>query len=153
MFISTLFFPILVAGFLFFLFEPIVSFLTRKKVPKTLAILLLYVVFIGVIASIVGGVGPTLSKQLTDLAKNIPSYIVETREYINDLSNSRWFNWLVEQKYVSLDHIEESLLNYASTLPTNLTNSISFCFKRRNKYYSYGCNRSFHSFLYAQRQP
>ncbi|MCT9872271.1 AI-2E family transporter, partial [Paenarthrobacter aurescens] len=71
------------------------------------------------------GVGPTLSKQLTDLAKNIPSYIVETREYINDLSNSRWFNWLVEQKYVSLDHIEESLLNYASTLPTNLTNSIS----------------------------
>ncbi|MBU8689026.1 AI-2E family transporter [Priestia megaterium] len=124
-FISTLFFPILVAGFLFFLFEPIVSFLTRKKVPKTLAILLLYVVFIGIIASIVGGIGPTLSKQLTDLAKNIPSYIVETREYINDLSNSRWFNWLVEQKYVSLDHIEESLLNYASTLPTNLTNSIS----------------------------
>ncbi len=63
--------------------------------PKTLAILLLYVVFIGVIASIVGGVGPTLSKQLTDLAKNIPSYIVETREYINDyLTQDGLTGWL-----------------------------------------------------------
>ena len=35
-FITTLFFPILIAGFLFFLFNPIVNFLAKWKVPKGL---------------------------------------------------------------------------------------------------------------------
>jgi predicted PurR-regulated permease PerM len=127
-FISTLFFPILVSGFLYFLFQPIVSFLVNRKVPKSVAILTLYVVFIGLIASIIGLLVPVLSRQITDLVHNIPSYVKEARLFIDRLSNSRGFNWIVEQEYVSLDQLEDSILNYASTLPTNLKNSISSFF-------------------------
>ncbi|MFC3883438.1 AI-2E family transporter [Bacillus songklensis] len=127
-FISTLFFPIFVSGFLYFLFQPIVSFLVNRKVPKGLAILTLYVVFIGLIAAIIGVVGPALSRQITDLVHNIPSYVEEARQFIDRLSHSRGFTWIVEQEYVSLDQLEDSILNYASTLPTNLKNSISSVF-------------------------
>ena len=68
-FITTLFFPILIAGFLFFLFNPIVRFLAKWKVPKGLGILLIYVVFLGLISLLIGTVGPSLSRQVTDLVK------------------------------------------------------------------------------------
>lgn len=127
-FISTLFFPILVSGFLYFLFQPIVAFLVTRKVPKSVAILTLYVAFIGLIAAIIGVVGPALSRQITDLVYNIPSYVEEARQFMERLSNSRGFTWIVEQEYVSLDQLEDSLLNFASTLPTNLTNRVSSVF-------------------------
>ncbi|MBC6307813.1 AI-2E family transporter, partial [Listeria booriae] len=38
--ISTLFMPILVAGFLFYLFNPLVLFLEKRKVPRILSVII-----------------------------------------------------------------------------------------------------------------
>ncbi|MBD5010638.1 AI-2E family transporter, partial [Xanthomonas citri pv. citri] len=50
-FISTLFFPMLIAGILYFIFNPVVRLL-EKKIPRTLSILLIYLLFIGLLAFI-----------------------------------------------------------------------------------------------------
>ncbi|MGG2065472.1 AI-2E family transporter [Bacillus sp. S14(2024)] len=122
-FISTLFFPILIALFLYFMFNPVLLFLENKKVPRSLAILLLYVFIIALIAVSVGVVVPTLSHQLMDLVKNMPTYIKVGREYITDLSNHRLFQWLTTQDYVSLEVLEKNALNYLKDIPNTLTAS------------------------------
>ncbi|HCX50117.1 MAG TPA: AI-2E family transporter, partial [Bacillus sp. (in: Bacteria)] len=81
-FISTLFFPILIALFLYFIFNPVLIFLENKKVPRNLAILLLYLFIITLTAVGVGVVVPTISQQLMDLVKNMPGYIKEGKVYI-----------------------------------------------------------------------
>ena len=105
-FITTLFFPILIAGFLFFLFNPVVSFLAKRKVPKGLAILLIYVVFLGLIGLLVGTLGPSLSRQVTDLIKDTPTYITEARKFFEGMAETVWFKWIMQQEYVSLDKVD-----------------------------------------------
>ena len=127
-FITTLFFPILIAGFLFFLFNPIVRFLAKWKVPKGLGILLIYVVFLGLISLLIGTVGPSLSRQVADLIRDIPSYIKETRKFFEGMSETVWFKWTMQQEYVSFDKIVNSLQTFLTSLPERITNSLSSVF-------------------------
>lgn len=128
-FASTLFFPILIAGILFFIFTPVVKLLEKNKVPRTLAILILYLVFIGLLILLLSTIGPIVSQQITDLFKNFPRYITEIRQYIMDLSESRWFTWIMTQEYVSveqtIDKMEESLGSLTTTLPESITSSVT----------------------------
>lgn len=127
-FITTLFFPILIAGFLFFLFNPIVNFLSKWKIPKGLAIILMYVVFLGLISLLVGIVGPSLSRQVADLFRDIPIYIKEARIFFEGMSQTVWFKWTMQQEYVSIDKVINTLQTYITTLPERLTNSLSSVF-------------------------
>ncbi|WP_258832795.1 AI-2E family transporter [Peribacillus frigoritolerans] len=127
-FTSTLFFPILISGFLYFLFNPTVDFLVKRRMPRGLAILLLYVLFLGLISLLVGLVGPSLSKQVTDLINNLPDYFNQTRKFIEDSADSKWFLWTVEQDYVPLQEVGDSLQKYLTNLPSNITNSLTSVF-------------------------
>lgn len=127
-FITTLFFPILIAGFLFFLFNPIVNFLAHRRVPKGIAILLIYVVFIGLIGLLIGTVGPSLSRQVADLIKDTPYYIKEARIFFEGMSETVWFKWTMQQDYVSFDKIVNTLQTYLTSLPSRITDSLSSVF-------------------------
>lgn len=127
-FVSTLFFPILIAGFLYFLFNPIVKLLTRYKVPRSLAILILYVVFIGLISIGIGVVAPILSEQITDLVRNSPTYISNIRTLLENSAQSKWFKWVLEQEFIPLEKVEETLTSYAASLPDNVTKSVKTAF-------------------------
>lgn len=124
-FASTLFTPILIAGILFFIFSPLVKLLAKWKVPRTLAILIPYIVFIGVIAALIALIGPILSVQVTDLVKNFPKYINGLNTFIVNVYQTPWFEWLMEQEYVKLEQIEQTLTDFAKSLPENITSSIS----------------------------
>ncbi|KEZ47826.1 AI-2E family transporter [Metabacillus indicus] len=128
-FASTLFFPILIAGFLFFIFSPVVRLLEKNKVPRGLAILILYLMFIGLIMLVMSTAGPVVSQQITDLFKNFPRYMIEFRQFIMNLSESRWFTWIMTQEYVSIEEtiskVEKSLGNLTTSLPESITSSVS----------------------------
>lgn len=125
-FITTLFFPILIAGFLFFLFNPIVKTLEKRKVPKSLAIILLYVVFLGLLSLLGAYIGPAISKQVTDLINNMPVYFTEVRNFVQDISQSVWFTWAMEQ--INLEEIGNSIQEYITTVTSGLTKSVSSIF-------------------------
>lgn len=127
-FISTLFFPILIAGFLFFLINPVVKFLIKRKVPKALAILLIYTGLIGLIVLLGATAGPVLSTQIADLAKNIPTFIEDTVRIVDEAAGSKWFNYLIQQDFVQLDQIKDRLIEITTTLTKNLSSSISVVF-------------------------
>ncbi len=126
-FASTLFTPILIAGILYFIFNPIVRFL-EKKLPRTLSILLIYLVFVAFIGFVLSAVGPVFTKQVTDLFNNIPSYVKQIQIFIKQMSNSQWFTWMMNQDFVSVAKIESSIGEYLTSLPENITGSLSSVF-------------------------
>jgi Predicted permease len=126
-FISTLFFPMLIAGILYFIFNPVVRLL-EKKIPRTLSILLIYLLFIGLLAFISASVGPIITSQVTGLFNNLPDYIKQIQALTKDLSHSQWFTWMMNQDYVSISKIEQSLTSFLQNLPQNITSSLSAVF-------------------------
>ncbi len=124
-FFSTLFFPILISGFLYFLLNPFVGYLQRLKLPRLLAIIVIYVVIIGLVGLIIGNLIPMISKQVTAFVNDVPRYYRQTMLFLDQLSDSEQFKWVMTQEYISINNIVEELNNYAATLPTRITNSIS----------------------------
>ncbi|PLR87143.1 AI-2E family transporter [Bacillus sp. V33-4] len=127
-FASTLFFPIIITGFLYFLLNPALVLLQKAKIPRTLAIAILYILFIGLIALVVVLVAPVISRQVTALFNDLPMYVAQTRNVIDNLADSKQFQWFMTQDYVPIENIENAIINFANTLPDKLTNGISNVF-------------------------
>lgn len=124
-FISTLFFPILIAGFLFFLLNPVVDFLHNKKIPRFIAILIIYVAVIGIVVLITGNIVPSLNKQFTALASELPVYARKTIAYFNKVAQTSEFKWAINAQQNLLKSFEQKLVSYANTLPETITYSIT----------------------------
>ncbi|WP_445489544.1 AI-2E family transporter [Niallia sp. 03133] len=122
---STLFAPIIITGFLYFLLNPIVIFLQKYKIPKTLAIIIIYVVIIGLVILAIGNVFPLITNQISELFGNIPMYAQQTIKYFHYLYDTKQYQWLLNQNYVTLEDIGDKLNDIAQTIPNNLTNSLS----------------------------
>lgn len=121
---STLFVPIIITGFLYFLLNPIVKFLQKNKIPKTLAIIILYVGVIGIIILAIGSIVPMISKQVSELFSNIPKYADDAVKYFQYLNDTKQYKWIMNQEYVKIEDITENLKAYAQTIPSNITNGI-----------------------------
>lgn len=124
-FISTLFFPILIAGVLFFLLNPVVDFLQRHRLPRVIAILIIYVAATGLIVLIIGNLVPYISRQFAALAMALPDYAQKTIAYFNRLAQSSELKWVLTQQSNLLNSFEKNLIGYANTLPERITFSIT----------------------------
>ncbi|GAB6091275.1 AI-2E family transporter [Spirochaeta dissipatitropha] len=82
---STLFLPVLIAGAFFYLLNPVITFLHRLGLHRTLAILLLYIAVILLLVLIVSLAGPPLSRQIETLINNTPNLVREARIYFENL--------------------------------------------------------------------
>ncbi|RSL31189.1 AI-2E family transporter [Salibacterium salarium] len=125
---STLFAPIVIAGVLFYLFRPIVNVLA-KKLPKSIAILLLYLMVLGLITLVVFLVGPSLQNQFNNLVKNAPALVNEAQRMIINLQNQDWFNNFVAEMDLSWREITSQAAEYAneflSDIGSNIANVVS----------------------------
>ncbi|WP_096199558.1 AI-2E family transporter [Bacillus sp. FJAT-45350] len=79
--VQTLFVPVIIAGVLFYIFRPVVRYLSTKM-PKTLAILLLYIGFAGFITGLLFLIVPELQKQFNSLVNNIPMIFNEIQHLL-----------------------------------------------------------------------
>lgn len=73
--VKTIFLPVLVAGILYYLTDSIVTRLTKWRIPRTIAILLIFLGFALVILFTTLFLAPVLQRQLTSLINNIPKFI------------------------------------------------------------------------------
>jgi predicted PurR-regulated permease PerM len=126
--ISTLFFPIIVAGFLFFLISPFVDIFQRMKLPRALSILTIYIILTGLIALLVVIVGPPLTDQVKSLFGQIPDYITSLGQSIEKLADSQGFKWLIHQDYYSIDKIQNSLEKMLKAFTDNAGSGLSTFF-------------------------
>jgi predicted PurR-regulated permease PerM len=124
-FFTTLFFPILITGFLFFLLNPIVNFLQRQKMPRLVAILIIYVLFIGILVFAIGNLVPATSNQFTALANALPDYADKTLTFFDNVAQSSEFKWIMDEQNDFLDTSKQTLIDFANTLPDKVTGSIT----------------------------
>jgi len=123
-FFSTIFFPILITGFLFFLLNPVVDFLERRKIPRILSILIIYIVFAGLTVLAIGNLIPAISKQITSLANELPVYADKTMDFFDKLSKSTEFKRFINEQSNLIETVQKKLLAFANTLPNKITGGL-----------------------------
>jgi len=124
-FFSTIFFPILITGFLYFLLNPVVKFLHRHKVPKSIGIIIIYVAFFGLIMLAVGNLVPVITKQFSALGNALPGYANQVMDFFENVTKSSEFKWIQDEQQELLKTIEEKLIAFANTLPNRITGGIT----------------------------
>ncbi|WP_108671630.1 AI-2E family transporter [Peribacillus acanthi] len=111
-FFTTLFFPFLISGVLYYLFRPVVFYLHEKKVPKVLSIVLIYSLFAGLVTLGVFMIGPELQQQFNSLINNFPQLTEKLKEKVIALQQNEWFSRFEENEYVTLENISNYVRDY-----------------------------------------
>jgi predicted PurR-regulated permease PerM len=84
--------PFVIAGFFYYLLRPIVYLLDKRKISRTLSVLLIYVCIILLIGVLIYVVWPTLQEQITDFVKNVPQLIQSLGNQVTLLQKSSYFS-------------------------------------------------------------
>ncbi|MED4464528.1 AI-2E family transporter [Metabacillus fastidiosus] len=103
--VKTLFFPFLIAGVLYYLFRPLVNFLERKSIPRSLSILLIYLIFALILGLLIYFVGPILQKQINSLIDNTPGFIETVQTKSNDFREK--IRFLEENKTIDMKKADD----------------------------------------------
>lgn len=125
-FVQTLFIPILLAGVLFYLFRPLVLWLS-KKMPRSLAILLLYLCLMSIGFGLISFIGPELQKQFTNLINSMPLIFSELKNVLREIQqNELVLRFGLEDVFNWEDKIEEIGAIAGGILKNLVANSLSF---------------------------
>jgi predicted PurR-regulated permease PerM len=96
-----------------------VNLIEKAKIPRTLAILILYVIFVGAIVLVIGLIGPIVIRQIDQLINNIPEYVKSSKDLFNYLMHTDLYNWVQEQKL--LEKVNSSMLKWLTNFTDNIT--------------------------------
>ena len=80
---KTIFLPFVVAGILFYLCRPLVTWLVKKKIPQWIAILAAYIAIIVFIYGVIKLIGPVINDQLELFVKNLPVMVSSVIDLVN----------------------------------------------------------------------
>src|SRR6476646_62206 len=74
-FLQPLLLPVAVAGVFAYLLEPVVTWLTRKRLPRILAVVIVFGVFVLGAALLVVGVVPSIYTESVKFSSALPGYL------------------------------------------------------------------------------
>lgn len=86
-FFSTLFAPVLVAGFLYYILNPIVQLLMKTKMKRIYAVLIVFILLIVSVLLILVTVIPNLAKQLASLASSMPDVFNQVEKWVYEVAD------------------------------------------------------------------
>ena len=121
-----------IIGFVFaYLLNPVVDFLKeevfikfvkKQKMINNLSILTTCIIFIGIIGILFNSIIPALLSSIESLAKNIPSYVMDIKEYLITKTDSSEIASMINANYAT---INESLNKMLSNLLDKVEDMIS----------------------------
>jgi len=77
--------PVFIGLFIAWLFDPVVKYLKRKGIKRGFGALIVYIVFIGLLVLILSALIPTLTEQINEFAKTIPSIFDSIKSWIEGI--------------------------------------------------------------------
>lgn len=128
MFISAVFMPILIAGVLFYMLNPVVNLLMKVKITKTknisrnFAITIVYLLLLGIIVYIVSSFLPRLFNQVTNLISNLPDIAKDITKYAQAHSQKGIFKTLYSSGI--MEKIQSYVYNYVQNSLGGITQSV-----------------------------
>lgn len=124
--VSAILLPLFVAGFFYYMFDPIVVFLEKRRIPRVYGYILTLAVLLVLVFLAIMKIIPQLFEQAVQLSKSLPLYAEET---------SKWLNELAQREEIKNFNIEEqlaaanlSLSNLFNIMLVSLTSSVSRIF-------------------------
>jgi len=123
-FVQTLFAPVILGGVLFYLLRPFVNLLSIR-LPRTVAILLLYLGVIGLVTALIFIIGPELQKQFYSFTRNMPVFINEIRDMFISLQENEYVSRFQETDNFSLEEIMMELANYLNNFIANIGQNLA----------------------------
>lgn len=109
-FFSTLLIPFLVAGFLFYLFNPLINLMTKAHIPRAGAIIFVFLVVIGLIGLLIATIIPNLIDQITQLVTGLPALLKNLRTELSELSRYRWYQQFGVAKLIAKLKVEPATI-------------------------------------------
>ena len=99
--------------------NPMVSKITKRKIPRPLAVFLVYFVIISIFAIAVGGVVPALVEQTTNFAVGLPNYLtnIGVSSFISDE--------ITRQLVSQLGSLPSQVVKLGASVISNIINIIS----------------------------
>lgn len=122
-FFSTLFAPILIAGFLYYMVNPLVSFLEKKfELKRTLAVVIVFLLLIGLLILAVSTIIPALVSQVTELLSSLPQFISAVERWSREMMDHPWVQQVdLEAALEKLDlNIGSIIKNFVNGLSSSL---------------------------------
>ncbi|EJE97415.1 AI-2E family transporter [Liquorilactobacillus mali] len=130
-FISTLFAPVIISGFLYYLLKPLVKFLMKIKIGRfylnrTFSVTIVFLLLIAIVAVSLAFLIPILVSQIGQLISKSPDYIRAlqkmTNSYYDDFSRQEWVKQLNISSYINT--VEKNLLKNVAGFLNTVTQSL-----------------------------
>jgi predicted PurR-regulated permease PerM len=115
--------PLIISGLIYYLLRPLVRGLIRLKIPKVLAIVIIYLIVIGLITLLIVSFGPLLYNQFLSLITSMPGLVQQLGDQLVNFQQSELFSkmHLNEIQYLDLaNRFSKSLSTMATTLGNNV---------------------------------
>ncbi|MDT2828097.1 MAG: AI-2E family transporter [Enterococcus viikkiensis] len=109
--------PVVIAGILYYLMNPVVNFLERNGIKRSIGIVLLFIVVVALIVWGIVVIVPMIREQVGSLIKSMPGYFDTITDKANEIFKDRSFQPFQE-------HIESSLQKLLESL-TEITQNVS----------------------------
>lgn len=126
--IEALFFSFLISGALYYITLPLVDRLQSRKVPRPIAITLVFMLLIGLAVLVVLIVGPVLQAELVKLVDGIPEKIEQAQRLLEALEESGLFAELQDLGTYNIDDITDQLAGMLTRTVTGIFTSIAVLF-------------------------
>lgn len=109
--------PIILAGILYYLMNPVVDYLEKKKIPRIYSIIGLFVVVVALIVWGIVVIVPKIQEQSVSFASNFPQYVDTIDDKLTEILRDPLFNQFREQ----LETAGDKIINSAGDLIKNLS--------------------------------
>ncbi|BCA85705.1 AI-2E family transporter [Enterococcus saigonensis] len=125
--------PLFVAGFLYYMFDPVVNFLQKRGLSRVWGFLLSFFVVVIIIILAAMNVIPQLIEQTIQLTQQLPTYADELVKWLDELAKQDEFkNFNLEQQLDSANITINRIINFVIV---NVTSSLSSIFSVLTKFF------------------
>lgn len=121
LFIKAVLTPFAVAMVISYVLNPVVSLLNERKVPRTIAVLLIYAVFIGSITVVLMNAIPIFVKQLQELNERLPQLTLKAEGMVDSFNDN---SYLPHSVRMGVNHSLTKLENSISSGISGFINSL-----------------------------
>lgn len=122
--------PFFVAMIISYLLNPIVNLLSERNVPRSLAVLFIYSLFIASIVILGIQLAPLLEEQVKELTEHLPEWSQKIQSMMNEVNHSKEFLPMSVQNGIeeSLSKMEVGISNYVGEMMSGIGSTINQLF-------------------------
>lgn len=121
--------PFVIAMIISYVLNPVVRLLNRRKVPRTIAVLLIYAVFLASVTVILMNLIPMIMKQLMELNEHMPEFTMRAQSMMDSFNENKYLPDSVRSGiHSSLHRMETGISDWIADSISGVGNMINIIF-------------------------